>query len=105
MQIRPHSACVYRRLGGGKSLVAGRGYAQRSSSVRRPPSLPFLACLIVGPVHVDADAVIEAGATVGPYAQVGRGAVIREGVAVRRCVVWDRAVVSRDSTDTVVVPA
>jgi len=40
--VRPHPSCVYRRLRGGKSLVAGRGYAQRSSSVRRPPSLAVL---------------------------------------------------------------
>ncbi len=31
---------IVHRLGGGKSLVAGRGYAQGSSSVRRPPRLP-----------------------------------------------------------------
>ncbi len=37
---------MYRRRGGGKSLLAWRGYAQRSSSVRRPPSLPFLECLL-----------------------------------------------------------
>ena len=43
---RSHPASVYRRLGGGKSLLAGQGYAQRSSSVRRPPSLPFLECLL-----------------------------------------------------------
>ena len=38
---RVPSACptsVVRRLGGGKSRVAGRGYAQGSASVRRPPS-------------------------------------------------------------------
>ena len=43
-----------RRLGGGKSLVAGRGYAQRSSSVRRTPSLPVLGDLIVATVRLDA---------------------------------------------------
>ena len=43
-----------RRLGGGKSRVAGRGYAQRSSSVRRTPSLPVLGDLIVATVRLDA---------------------------------------------------
>ncbi len=72
MQVRPHSACVYRRLGVGKSLVAGRGYAQRSSSVCRPPSLPGLDLI--------------------PTRYSGRGArALRAGVAGQRSHGWRSA--------------
>ncbi len=46
-QAKAHPASVNRRLEGGKSLLAGRGYAQCSSSVCRPPRLPFSGCQTV----------------------------------------------------------
>ncbi len=49
---KAHPAYVDRRLGGGKRPLAGRGYAQRSSSVRRLPSLPFLECLFVATANL-----------------------------------------------------
>jgi hypothetical protein len=39
--VRSHPTSAYRGLEGDTSLVAGRGYTERSSSVRRPSRLPF----------------------------------------------------------------
>jgi NDP-sugar pyrophosphorylase family protein len=88
------------------NLLSGRIDPQYATGAVRgvhPAARLHPQARIVSPVHVDEGAVIEAGATVGPFAQVGRDAVIREGVCVERSIVWDRAEVTHDCRDTVVV--
>ncbi len=46
---------------------------------------------IIGPVRIDADAVVEAHATVGPEVVVGSGAVVKSNARISRAVLWPNA--------------
>jgi UDP-3-O-[3-hydroxymyristoyl] glucosamine N-acyltransferase len=58
----------------------------------------------VGPVRIQAGAVVEAGAEVGPEAVVAAGARVARGARIRRTVLWPGAVATGDLVDAVVTP-
>jgi mannose-1-phosphate guanylyltransferase len=63
------------------------------------------AAQIVGPVRIEAGAIVERDARIGPLAVIGQGAFVAAGVEVRRAVIWPGATLTTPVADAVVTPS
>lgn len=59
---------------------------------------------LIGPVLIDEDAVVEAGARVGPFAVVGKGCRVERGAVVERAVLQSGATASGEVRDAILAP-
>jgi NDP-sugar pyrophosphorylase family protein len=60
---------------------------------------------IVGPVRIEAGAIVERGAEIGPLVVIGQGARVAAGVQLTRAVIWPGATVTTPVADAVVTPS
>ena len=68
---------------------------------RRPMNGAPAGCVIVPPVHIDPDAIVE-HSVIGPFATISKGAVVRNSI-VRDSIICDKATVSDITLDRSIV--